>query len=430
MWTYQRLDDKENAGKIKAEIIKNFPNGAQVKSDKVTAFHNAKDLSKKEALLNAYIKEYPVRTDADKKTAGNLYSAMASAAAIKMDWNMLEKYEALSTNKETLIGAYNHVATLLAGEGLDGEAKDLARAKELSGKSLQYLKESMTNPDAKPPFYTEREHKRNLQNAYNMFTDTYAMILWKSGEKEDAYKFQEATAKNKAGSNTAINERFIIFKSKLKGLEAVKNDIEGYMKEGKSSPKLKEILKESYIKERNSDAGFDTYVEGLIKEYRAKLREELMKKMINEAAPKFALKDLSGKTVSLDDLKGKVVVIDFWATWCGPCKASFPGMQQALNKYKNDPDVKFVFIDTWEGKKSETMQKNAGEFITKNKYDFQVLLDTEDEMVTEYAVESIPTKFVIDPQSMIRFKSIGFDGSFDKLVDEISIMVDVLKPGR
>lgn len=85
MWTYQRLDDKENAGKIKAEIIKNFPNGAQVKSDKVTAFHNEKDLSKKEALLNAYIKEYPVRTDADKKTAGNLYSAMASAAAIKMD---------------------------------------------------------------------------------------------------------------------------------------------------------------------------------------------------------------------------------------------------------------------------------------------------------------------------------------------------------
>jgi thiol-disulfide isomerase/thioredoxin len=430
MWTYQRLDDKEKADIIKAAIIKNFPNGAQVKSDKVTAFHNERDLTKREALMNAYIREYPVSTDADKKTVGDLYSSMASAAAIKMDWDMLKKYEAVATNKETLIGAYNHIALALAGEGLDGEAKDLTRAKELSGKSLQYLKESMTNPDAKPSFYTESEHKRNLQNAYTMFSDTYAMILWKSGEKEEAFKYQEEAVKNMGGSNTAVNERFIIYKSKLKGLAAVKNDIEGYIKEGKSSPKLKEILKESYIKEGNSDAGFDTYVEGLIKEYRAKLREDLMKKMISEAAPKFALKDLSGNMISLDDLKGKVVVVDFWATWCGPCKASFPGMQQALNKYKNDPDVKFVFIDTWESKKSEEMQKKAGEFITKNKYDFQVLLDTEDKMVTNYAVESIPTKFVIDPQSKIRFKSIGFDGSSDKLVDEISIMVDVLKPGR
>src|SRR5690606_21153544 len=121
--------------------------------------------------------------------------------------------------------------------------------------------------------------------------------------------------------------------------------------------------------------------------------------------------------------KGKVVVVDFWATWCGPCKASFPGMQKMVSKYQDKDDVKFIFIDTWES--VENKEKNASEFITKNNYSFHVLMDNDNKVVEQSKVEGIPTKFVIDKQGRIRFKSVGFDGSDDKLMKELTAMIDM-----
>jgi len=153
---------------------------------------------------------------------------------------------------------------------------------------------------------------------------------------------------------------------------------------------------------------------------------------MNMPAADFTLTDLDGNKVALSDLKGKIVILDFWAIWCGPCKASFPAMQMAQNKYKDDPNVKFLFIHTWE-RGTTTPVEDAKAFIKSKGYNFEVLMDLKDprtkenKVVSSYKVDGIPSKFVIDKNGIIRFHLMGFDGSNEAAVDELSMMINMAK---
>lgn len=129
-------------------------------------------------------------------------------------------------------------------------------------------------------------------------------------------------------------------------------------------------------------------------------------------APAFSLKDLDGKTVSLADYKGKILILDFWATWCSPCKAAFPYIQMVMNRYRNNPDVNFLFIDTRE--KTENYEETIKKFLEENKYTFHVILDEkgadgkQDVTFKKYGLMGIPTQYVIDRNGNIRYENIGY----------------------
>ena len=118
------------------------------------------------------------------------------------------------------------------------------------------------------------------------------------------------------------------------------------------------------------------------------------------SAPDFTLEDVSGKKVSLKDLKGKVVVLNFWATWCPPCKEEMPSFSK-LESMLGKEGLSVVAINDYEDK------KKAVNFAKKNGYNFTVLIDESGKVSESYRASFLPTTFVIDRNGMAIGKAVG-----------------------
>ncbi len=111
-------------------------------------------------------------------------------------------------------------------------------------------------------------------------------------------------------------------------------------------------------------------------------------------APDFTVLDKDGKEVKLSSLKGKPVVLNFWASWCGPCKIEMKDFEKAYSKYKDD--VHFAMVNLTDGHR-ETI-KTASKYIEEQGYSFPIYFDTENEASNNYRVYSVPTTFFIDSE--------------------------------
>jgi thiol-disulfide isomerase/thioredoxin len=141
---------------------------------------------------------------------------------------------------------------------------------------------------------------------------------------------------------------------------------------------------------------------------------------IGSVAPDFELTTLEGKKVKLSDYRGKTVIIDFWATWCGPCIMAFPGMKKATEKYKDDPNVVFLFVNTFERIDASQWKDHVNKFVTNRGFAFlNPVLDIGNQTALTYGVEGIPAKFCIDKDGKVKHKGSGYLGSTDAVFNEM-----------
>jgi len=135
-----------------------------------------------------------------------------------------------------------------------------------------------------------------------------------------------------------------------------------------------------------------------------------------DAAPEFDLKRPDGSSTTLASLRGKVVLLDFWATWCGPCIAAMPSIERLHKKYEGKP-VAILGVNTWERGAADKAQK----FMEKNKYSYGLLLKGDD-LAEAYGISGIPTLVLIGPDGKVLHTGVGFgpdeENHLAKLIDK------------
>lgn len=392
--------------------------------EQIKKLQSETDPAKAGVLMNQIIVDNKLDTVAESEMIDIMKGTVAMAHLMQGDYQGFEQRVFSIRNK------FNQTSYLnMAASELESRKHSLEQAEKYAKLTLDLYNSFKDDPKARPETMPESDWKRFMNFAQYPYNDTYAKVLFARGKYKEALSYQEKAFDDDAENGMPSSvERYAALLAKNDREDQAYELLTIMAKKGKSTEGMNEQLKSLYSKRKGSSAGFDEYFNNLQRSVVDELKKEFRDKMTSSPAPEFTLLNLKGDKVSLADFRGKVVVLDFWATWCQPCIASFPAMKKAMEKHS---DVVFLYIATQENPNGARERVEA--FIEKNNYPFHVLMDEvmnaetrAYKVVGAYKPQGIPAKVIIDANGVQRFLSMGFS-SETELINELDAMIALAK---
>ena len=169
--------------------------------------------------------------------------------------------------------------------------------------------------------------------------------------------------------------------------------------------------------------GISSYVREIQDHWLAEMNKQLQKEIISKPLPDVLSNyvDLKGNPLSPSLIEKKIVIMDFWATWCVPCMQAMPYMEEVYQKYKNDPNVVFMIVNSG----SQNELSDAQNWFGNKKYTFPVYYNTDRTIGEKLGFNLIPATYIIDQKENIRFKTLGFEGK--GMARKLTAQIEVLK---
>ena len=268
-------------------------------------------------------------------------------------------------------------------------------------------------------FYkTQGEFERSLDSMTALGHDALGWVLFMAGRIEEAEKALLKSYDLNHASRTNLDHLGRFYESKNDLPRAEEYYVKGLGVQALGENPCEKSLRALYARRHGSMEGFDAYLAALRDAEREARRERVLAERLREpqAVPGFDLKGLDGKKVSLESLKGKVVVINYWGVWCGWCVYELPEYQKLFEKYANDPGVAILTID------NDANPDDVPLWMAQKKYTFPVLID--DGYVRRNGIQSFPTTWFLDPQGHKLFEKVGWS---EKLLEEFSWRIEAIR---
>jgi thiol-disulfide isomerase/thioredoxin/tetratricopeptide (TPR) repeat protein len=420
---YDRLGDSAKAKEIRTSGAARMPQGRVAFEARMSQIGLEKDAAKRVDLAKSVLTDFPHldSTSLRRVTLTMLNSARAAGNADVI---------VSALGKLTDPAWYNYMQ---AGSKLVALGVHLEEAESFAKKAVDMT--ATPDPKDRGDYKTNKDWRADATGSWVTSLDIYARALAKNGKGAEAELNFSLAYDSSKGEDSELDQRFLQTLAQNKKYQKAVDLGSDIVVKGKSTDSLMVDMKHAYALNAGA-ASFDslpaekkTSFDDIVAKAHAAMVEAMRKKVlasrISEPSVDFTLNDLDGKPVHLADFKGKVIIVDFWATWCGPCKSSFPFFQKVYDKYKSNPKVAFFALNSWEHEKDYAATvDNAKKFRDDHKYTFPILVDGKNEVIDKYQVDGIPTKFIIDPSEKISFKSIGYDGP--DMEEEMTQQIEVL----